>query len=370
MSHSMKKIFLISTLFIFLLSCTSQKTGSEGNSNESAGFQYAKLVAIEQRLGYKELIIKNPKTLKVESKYVLFPRNSKMKRPQGAKIIEVPVQNMAALSTSFIGMLDVIGSTEVIKATTEKQYISNKHVLKGIHAGKVITAGYETGLTPEAVLKAEIPLIIFSGFGQPFPNEDKFAQLKVVCLANYDWEEEHPLGKAEWIKVFGALVGKEKEAAAYFDEVAASYLKIKEEAKAVKDKKKVICGGLVGDIWYAPAGGSFMAGIMKDGGLDYFYKNTKGTASFTPTFEQVFKDDQLCDVWINAEAPDLNKLIGLNSKFKYFHTVQKGKVYGYMHDANYYWEYSPVNPHWLLEDFLHIAKGETKSKLHFYRQLK
>lgn len=366
----MKTIFLIPSLVVILLSCTSKKPESGENAGETAGFRYAKLVSIEQRTGYKELIIKNPKTLKIESKYVLFPRNSKMKRPQGAKIIDVPVQNIAALSTSFIGMLDAIGSTEVIKATTEKQYVSNREVLKGIHAGKVITAGYETALTPEAVLKAEIPLIIFSGFGQPFPNEDKFAQLKVVCMANYDWEEEHPLGKAEWIKVFGALVCKDKEAATYFDEVAAAYLKIKEEAKSVKNKKKVICGGLVGDIWYAPAGGSFMSGIMQDGGLDYFYKHTTGTASFTPAFEQVFKDDQQCDIWINAEAPSLNKLIGLNSKFRYFHTVQKGKVYGYMHDPNYYWEYSPVNPHWLLEDFLHIAKGETGKKLHFYKQLK
>lgn len=366
----MKQLFLIVSLFVFLFSCTSKKPEADSGAAERTGFRYAKLVSIEQHLGYKELIIRNPKTLKTESKYVLFPRNSKMKRPQGAAIIEVPVRNMAALSTSFIGMLDAIGSTEVIKATTEEQYISNQQVLKGIRAGKVITAGYETALTPEAVLKAEIPLIVFSGFGQPFPNEDKFARLKVVCMANYDWEEQHPLGKAEWIKVFGALTGKEKEADAYFDEVAAAYLNIKEEAKGVTTKKKVICGGLAGDVWYAPAGGSFMAGIMKDGGLDYFYKHTKGTASFTPAFEQVFKDDQQCDVWINAEAPSLEKLIGLNSKFKYFHTVQKGKVYGYMHDPNYYWEYSPVNPHWLLEDFLHIARGETNPKLHFYQQLK
>ncbi len=363
----MKKILLICSLFIFLFSCTTKKTEDKFAVK---GFQYARLVSIEQKLGYKELIVKNPKTLKVESKYILFPRNSKMKRPENAKIIEVPVQNIAALSTSFVGMLNAIGSIDVIKATTEKQYISNKQLLKGINAGKVLTAGYETGLTPESVLKAKIPLIIFSGFGQPFPNEDKFAQLGVVCFANYDWEEKHPLGKAEWIKVFGALVCKDKEADTYFNQVAASYLKIKEEAKGIKNKKKVICGGLVGDIWYAPAGGSFMAGIMKDGGLNYLYKNTVGTASVTPTFEQVFSDDQVCDVWINAEAPTLNKLFELNSKFKYFHTVKEGKVYGYMHDPNYYWEYSQVNPNWLLEDFMHIAKGDEDVKLHFYKQLK
>jgi iron complex transport system substrate-binding protein len=293
-----------------------------------------------------------------------------MKRPEGAKIIEVPVQNMAALSTSFVGMLGAIESIETIKATTDKQYISNKELIRGINSGKVLTAGYETGLTPEAVLKAKIPLIVFSGFGQPFPNEDKFAQLGVVCMANYDWEEKNPLGKAEWIKVFGALVCKDKEAEDYFKWVVESYLQIKEEAKSIQSDQKVICGGLVGDIWYAPAGESFMAGIMKDAGLNYLYKNTVGTASVTPTFEQVFRDDQLCDIWLNAEAPTLKKLFALNSKFQHFHTVKKGKVYGYMHNPNYYWESSPVNPHWLLEDFMHLAKRDTTVKLHFYKQLK
>ncbi|AEA44502.1 ABC transporter substrate-binding protein [Fluviicola taffensis] len=364
----MKNTLFLFSLVVLLFSCTTKK--SENNPDDVNGFQYARLVSIDQKLGYKELSVKNPKSLKIENRYALIPRNSKMKRPENIKIIEVPVQNMAALSTSFVGMLDAIGGIKSIKATTEKQYISNKELVKGINAGKVLTAGYETALTPEAVLKAKIPLIIFSGFGQPFPNEEKFAQLGVVCMANYDWEEKHPLGKAEWIKVFGALICKDKQANTYFNQVVESYLKIKEEAKGITQKKKVIAGGLVGDIWYAPAGGSFMAGIMKDGGLNYFYKKTNGTASVTPTFEQVFTDDQSCDIWINAEASSLNKLFQLNSKFEYFHTVQKGKVYGYMHDPNYYWEYSPVNPHWLLEDFMHIAKGDTKAKLHFYKQLK
>jgi iron complex transport system substrate-binding protein len=372
MPHQMKNTLVFFSIFILLFSCTTRK--SEDADFKVKGFQYARLVSIEQKLGYKELIIKNPKTLKAETKYVLFPRDSKMKRPKGAKIIEVPVQNIAALSTSFVGMLNAIESIEVIKATTEKQYISNKQLIKRINAGKVLTAGYETGLTPDAVLKAKIPLIVFSGFGQPFPNEDKFAQLGVVCMANYDWEEKHPLGKAEWIKVFGALVCKDKEADAYFNEVVKSYRELRKQVKSGDETKRrqktVMCGGMAGDVWYAPAGKSFMAGIMKDADMNYFYRNTEGTASISLSLEQVFNDDQSCDVWINAEAPTLKELFKLNSKFQYFHTVKKGKVYSYMHNANYYWEYSQVNPHWLLEDFIIINKNLPQSKLHFYKQLK
>ncbi|WP_343636008.1 ABC transporter substrate-binding protein [Fluviicola sp.] len=368
----MKNTLLIASCILFLFSCTTRQ--KETDDFQVKGFRYARLVSIEQKPGYKELIIKNPKTLEVESRYVLFPRNSKMKRPANAKIIEVPVQNMAALSTSFIGMLHAIGNIDVIKATTEKQYIYNKQLVKAIDAGKVLTAGYETGLTPEAVLKAKIPLIVFSGFGQPFPNEDKFAQLGVVCMANYDWEEKHPLGKAEWIKVFGALVCKDKEADDYFNEVVRSYHELRKQitsaAETERDQLTVMCGGMAGDVWYAPAGKSFMAGIMKDANMNYRYKNTEGTASISLSLEQVFNDDQSCDVWINAEASSLKKLFELNPKFQYFHTVKEGKVFGYMHNPNYYWEYSQVNPHWLLEDFMRINQNKTQGNLHFYKQLK
>ncbi len=38
-------------------------------------------------------------------------------------------------------------------------------------------------------------------------------------MANYDWREEHPLGKAEWIKVFGYLIDQPEKAEAYFQQV-------------------------------------------------------------------------------------------------------------------------------------------------------
>lgn len=363
----MKIHLLILICLICLTSCTSQNTEEVF---EVQGFEYARLVSIEQKSGFKVLKITNPKTGKIETRYALIPKDSEQETPKGMKKIVVPVERMAALSTSFVAMLDALNSISTIRATTEKQYIFNKELLRNIDKNEVLIASYETGLSPDALLKAKIPLVIFSGFGQPFPNEKKLEQLQVVCMANYDWEETHPLGKAEWIKVFGALVCKDQEADRYFNEVKKAYLKVKKEAAKIQDKKKVMSGSLAGDLWYAPGGKSFMAGIMKDAGLDYFYKNSNSSASIQLTLEQVFKDDQSCDIWLNAEAVSFKKLFELNPKFQYFHTVKTGKVYTYLHDSNYYWEYAQVNPHWLLEDFVQIAKGTVNPKFHFYKQLK
>ena len=60
-----------------------------------------------------------------------------------------------------------------------------------------------------------------------------------------------------------------------------------------------MCGGMAGDVWYAPAGKSFMAGIMKDAGMNYIYRNTDGTASISLSLEQVFNDDHN-DFWKDA----------------------------------------------------------------------
>lgn len=357
-----KKITFLVYSFFFLLACQS---GNPKLKNTGGRLKYAQLLSIKETDTLTTVVIFNPTTKAPEGKFVLYRNDYSGKFPVGYVKIQIPVQRMAALSTTYIGMLDAIDALDCVKATTEKKYISNRKVLKRIESGKIITSGYEQALTPEAYLKSKIKLIVFSGFGQPFPNQDKLSQLEIPCLANYDWEESHPLGKAEWIKLFGALLDKQEEATAYFNEVESSYLSLKKSNKS-NQKSKVLVGGMSGASWFAPAGESFMAGMLKDAGIDYCFKYTKGTASVNLTLEQVYKDQRGCSIWINAEGKSKSDLLKQNSRFAYFDALKEGKIYSYLHNPNYFWELSTVNPHWLLEDYKKINSGSSNN-LHFYR---
>lgn len=363
----------LSNLYIFvciaLLSACSSSSNQTEKVNKENQIECAKRFQLIQKEGYKELNVISPQTGKIETSYALVPRAHPVNVASKYTKIEVPVKNMVALSSTFIGMLNEIDALDCLKGTTDLAYVWNKKVRKKIEKGSILAFGFETEVSPEVLLKKKVSLVVFSGFGSAFPNADKLEKLGITCMANYDWEEIHPLGKAEWIKVFGALSGKEDEANAYFDELKKTYATYKKEIKKGKNKPQIMFGDVFGDTWNAPAGQSYMAGVMKDAGVNYVFKNTKGTASVANTKEQMFKVQTDCPIWINAEAKTIKELLTKNSKYSYLIAVKKNQVYSYMNNSSYFWEMSTVHPEWLMEDFAVISGNLSVRKLHFYQRL-
>ncbi|MFN6085323.1 MAG: ABC transporter substrate-binding protein, partial [Fluviicola sp.] len=209
-----------------------------------------------------------------------------------------------------------------------------------------------------------------SGFGQDFPNEEKLKKIGVSCIPNYDWREQHPLAKAEWIKFFGALLDKQEMANSYFGEVEKNYLSLQKKLKKSKvSKPKVLVGLMFGDTWNAPAGQSFLARILADSQIDYLYKKEKGTGSLSLSLEKVAVNQANCSIWLDANARSKSELIQTNSKFKVFKAYQNNKIYSYSHAMNYFWEMNSLHPDWLLEDYAQIAGHLPAKKLHFYKRI-
>lgn len=363
------KLFLPCILFVILAAC-SGGTKATAETKGSVEVRYARHFRLAQKDGYVELKVLQPETGEVERTFALVKAENKAKVPAGADPIEVPLKNAAVLSTTHIGMLDAIGALDCIKGSTDANFVANRQVLKGIRSGTIAAFGDEVSITPERLLEKEITLVVISGFGKEFPNQEKLQRLGIEVMANYEWREEHPLGKAEWVKVFGYLTGKEKEAEAHFAMVEKAYGDLKAEVrKATSKRPKVLVGSLIGDVWYAPAGESYMARVLDDGGADYIYRNEKGTGSCEHTLEQVFKHQQDVNIWINSGAATLSGLKDQQPKYALFTAFKAGNVYCYTHNSNYFWEMSAANPHWLLSDFAVICGIKSGGKLHFYRQL-
>jgi iron complex transport system substrate-binding protein len=355
-------------LCFFLVKC-AQPSEKSNQIDKAVEVRYAKHFKLAQHKHYTVLSILQPETGKVEREYALVKKADKSFAPAGMDQLEVPVKRMAVLSTTHIGMLDAIDALDCVKGATDKNFISNKQIINGINAGEIVGFSDETAITPEQLLGNEISVVVYSGFGKGFPNEDKLKQLDVLALADYDWREEHPLGKAEWIKVFGFLTGKEQQAMAYFATVEKTYNETKKKLQNVKQRPKVLVGSLIGESWFAPAGESYMAQLLHDAGADYLYKDINGTGSCERTLEQVFKDQQATKLWINAGATSLPDLLKQQQKYGLFTSFTKGKVYCYTHNSNYFWEMGAANPHWVLNDLAIICGQQKGSKLHFYKQL-
>lgn len=362
-------------LFILLLavSCQTNSNKPKARIGQSNLVTYAQNFKILDKGGYRELQILDPEKGKTEQVYALVQRGSNIKTPGGMIRVEVPVRSVIALSGTHVGMLDKIGCATKISGISSHLYLHNPTVKKNWENGSVREFEDFAQLNPERILQTPARLIVFSGFGQSPPNEDKLQKLDIQCIPNYDWRETHPLGKAEWIKFFGYLMGKEKEAQAYFEKVERKYLELKKQSFqdfGKQLKPAVFSGSLVGDTWYMPAGESYGSILFQDAQCNYTAVLEKGTGSVAYPLEKVLTTNQHTEYWFNPGFPSQKAMLTANPKYRFFDALKAGKCYCYSYDMNYFWENSAIEPDEVLADLIQILHGATpQRKLHFYRQL-
>ena len=356
-------------IFFLLFSCSTKHDSIEVERGKSE-IKYAKNLEIHHK--GKDLLIHilNPENQQIEKRYFI-QKNKKSVIPAEYILLNQPIQSIIALSSTQIGMLQKLKSTSLVVGISNHLYVYDPIILKKYNDGKVIEMGEESSIPVESIISSKAQILMYSGFGKSFPHEEQLEKFGVNCLMNYDWKEVHPLGKAEWIKLFGFLVGKEKEANLYFKKIEKEYHKLKRIALKAKTKPTIFSGNLVGDIWFSPAGKSYNAILFKDAQSEYVYKNSNGTGSVEKSFEQTLIDNKNTDFWFNPGVITKKELLEFQPKFVHFKAVETNKVYSYSYSGNEFWERSCIEPHHVLSDLIQILHPELriKKKYYFYRKL-
>lgn len=349
-------------LFILLIgaSCSSEKqTTKESYSSIDQNITYAEHFQISEKGGEIVLTILNPDNGKVQHTF----KKSDFNQQQPPSII--------ALSSTHIGMLEKLNKAEFVKGISNIDYVANSTVKANFTKGKVIALGEESNIPLEQVVASKAKIIMYSGFGKSFPHQLQLEQLGIICMPNYDWRENHPLGKAEWIKVFGFIYNCETAANDYFHKLEKEYLQLVEKAAKLTISKPLMSGNVFGDAWYTPAGESYNAMLFKDAHIAYHYSKTTGTGSLSLNLEKVLSENIQCAFWINPGAGSLKELSTMNPKAHLFDAFKSKKVYCYTKSGNNFWEMSAIEPHHVLSDLIQITHPELEpnNKLYFYSQL-
>ncbi len=356
--------------FFLLFSCKDGRKNKSAKFNLFSPIQYANNFKLIAKSNYTELQVIDPDKGKIERKYALLSATQSPVLALDVLPIQIPIKGLISLSATPIGMLHKLHAIATVKGITHRKYVWNPTLLRNIAANRVGEFENIAQLNPEKVLKTGANVLVFDGFGSYPMVEDKLKKLGVVCLPNYDWRENDPLGKAEWIKLYGVLTGNEKMANRYFAKVSKEYNALKKQAVKQPKKRSVIAGCLIGDLWYMPAGNSYAANIFRDAQFDYQEKNSKGTGSVSFSLEHCLNVHKNAYVWIDPGVSSLQALVRLNPKYRFFQAFKTKNIYCYSHNANYFWENSACEPHHLLSDFIEIRKGAASTKkLYFYRKL-
>ena len=373
------KIPLQMLLFIFclgLFSCHEQARKNEGNQEK---LKHAKGFSIEAMKGYKKLTLMGPyKDSNEKFEYFLVPKKNKIpKKLIDQQLIRTPVERIVLTSTSHIPILELLEEENSLVGFPNTSFISSPKTRKRVLENQVHELGNAQALNTEVLLALAPDLVVGFSVGRPDSSFSNLQKRGIPVLLNGDWLEETPLGRTEWIRLFGALYDKEHEAARIFTEIEEEYLKIQKAAHKAISKPTVLSGSLFKDVWYLPAGDSFNAQLFKDAHTDYLWKDSKGKGSLGLNFENVFEKGQKADLWIGCDAyANRKELESASEHYKQFKAFTNNKIYSYGHlkgttGGLLYFELAPVQPHILLKDIVKIAHPELLPNYHpyFFRKL-
>ena len=350
-------LFILS--FFLLTSCNESKK-EEIKEKKSKTIKYATGFDIVKSNNKTKLIVKMPYPGATDSfEYILS--NTKTST---ANSIKTPVESVVVTSTTHIPMLELLNIEDKLVGFPNSDYVSSKKTRALIKNGKVQELGNEENINTEVLLDLHPELVI--GFSLNSNNKmfNTIEKMGIPVVINGDWLEETPLGRAEWIKFFGVLFDKEKEADSIFKTIENNYLSAKKIATKATLKPTLLSGGLFKDVWNLPAGESYEATFLKDANTNYLWKDSKGKGSLALNIENVFEKGKNAEIWVSPSYyGSLSQLEKANDIYPKFKAFINSNIYSFVNKRGEkggisYYELSPARPDLVLKDLIKIAHPE------------
>lgn len=360
----MRYALLASILFLTLYGCREERD-SQGVHTKTAGqpVRYAQGFDYHISGDTTVLQIKRPwpGAAKTFTYYLV-----KSKRANGSdkSIVQVPLESIVVTSTTHIPSMDLLGVSDRLIGFPNLDYISSPTVRNLIDKGGIREIGHNESLNTEVLVEMDPDALVgFALDGVPSAYAS-LEQTSIPVFYNADWTETHPLGKAEWIKFFGLLFGKQNKADSIFSAIEKQYLEAVDLAKRSKQTPTVLSGALYRDVWYCPAGESWAAQFLNDANAHYLWKDTGGTGSLSLSLESVIEKAQAAEFWIGpGQFTSKKELAEANAVYKRFSAFQKGHVYSFSRRKGptggvIYYELAPNRPDLVLLDLIAILHPE------------
>lgn len=373
------KICLVFISFFFIQCNKKEDSNSKIKNNNIV--KYASGFSIEKHEGYTIIEVTNPwPNASKKFKYILKDKNSQIheKSFDNAIIINVPVKKIVVTSTTHIPSLEMLGVENSLIGFPKLDYISSEKIRTLIHQNKITELGNNQSLNTEKLLYLNPDVIIGYGLDNSNPVLSNLEKNGLKVMFNGDWNEQNPLGKAEWIKFFGAIYGKLDKAEEIFSKIEKEYFKTLNLLTKTTKKPTVLAGDIFEDKWFLPQGKSWAATFLKDAKGNYLWSQTKGTGSLGLSFETVLEQGKNADIWITSgQFSTLEEMIHSNPHYNQFKAFKNKNVYSFNSKKGekggvLYYELAPNRPDIVIKDIVKILHPNLLKnyKPYFFEKLK
>ena len=287
-------------------------------------------------------------------------------------VLQEPVKNLYLVASSVMDMFAQLDSMDAISMCGLKEedwYIpAAKQAMKDgtlLYAGKYSQPDYELLLSQNCSMAIENSMI----YHTPEVME-KLDEFGIPTLVEYSSYEEHPLGRVEWVRFFGALLDQEEKADQLFEKQKEALKRVEAEESTGKTVAffYITSNGLV----QVRQSTDYIPKMIELAGGKYVFENLGDPDSRRSTvnlqLEDFYDGAQDADflvynTTIDRQVQTLEDLLKKCSLLKDFKAVKNHQVWCTTEDM-YQQSMSAGN---LIEDFHRMLTGDDKENRYLYR---
>lgn len=344
--------------------------------------------------------------------------------------ISQPLGRLIVTSTSYIGFLDAVGADSVIVGVSGGEYVCDSSVTAGLSNGTVVDIGYDASPDYEKIMALK-PDLLLTYSVSPVKSQffSKLESLGIKTFIVNEHLERHPLARAAYIRLFGALTGNMAAADSVLKIVSENYISLRDSVQGglgandayASDKgelnagdEKQGSGGTEGntpkprkilvnipfkDQWFIPGQESYLTTLFKDAGGEILGAKAGSSVSGQISVETAYSLSKEADLWMNVGwCQTLEQLLSVNPLFDDFlmDIQENASARGYSNaegcatnssdtsasvvwndnnrlnpkGGNDFWESGVVHPDLLLRDLIGIFRGEDNRTPIYYKSIK
>ena len=311
-------------------------------------------------------------------KYLLVPENEAVEEiPNNITLIRTPADNIYLAASSAMDMFFGIGAEGNVRATATlerdwalsevKEAMANEDIL---YAGKYSAPDYELILSEGCGLAIESTMI----YHKPEVKE-QLERLGIPVLIERSSYETHPLGRLEWVKLYGLLTGREEEAERLFSEQSELLNSITQSGSTGKTAAFFYISSNGYAVVRKP--GDYVSRMIELGGGEYIFSpeelnvDENAQSTINMQFEVFYSDAAMADVLIYNSTIDggmdnLSQLTEKNSLLSEFKAVRSGDVW--CTDKNMFQQTTGAAE--VIRELNLIFTGEAEDEMEYFYRLK
>ena len=330
----LKKIISVSITAVFLFGCSSKnKVNSEYTYGKAVELKYAEQF-------YAEYVENDCVHVKIgEDDYIIVPEGRTAPEALSDAVkINQPVSQVYNAASSAMDLINGVGAIDKVGMTSTKENDwTLEYIRDAIKSGDITYIGKYSAPDYEALLECDCDLAIESTMIYHSPEvREQIEALGIPVLVERSSYESNPLGRMEWIKLYGLIFDCEDKANQLFDEKESQLAEILSAENAGKKVAFFYINSSGGVVVRKPA--DYVPEMIRMAGGEYIFTsedlNTNENALSTMTIqpETFYEKAQDADILIyNSDITGSISSVGeLISKFPLiadFKAVQEKNVW-------------------------------------------